>query len=71
MLVHGGALGLGDREGGEGATATGGGGDCRGEEDGDELAGMPSSLRPTIYYLTVDGPVDQVMVTSSLTGPTS
>ena len=32
---------------------------------------LPSSLRPTIYYLTVDGPVDQVMVTSSLTGPTS
>ena len=43
MPVHGGALGLGDREGGEGATATGGGGDCRGEEDGDELAGTPSS----------------------------
>ena len=22
---------------------------------------LPSSLRPTIYYLTVDGPVDQVV----------
>ena len=41
MLVHDGALG--DREDGEGVTATGGGGVEGGEEDGDKLAGTPLS----------------------------
>ena len=41
MPVH--DIALGDQEGGEGAAATGGGGDYRGGEDGGELAGTPSS----------------------------
>ena len=41
MPVHDGALG--DQEGGEGATATEGGGDCRGGEERGKLAGTPSS----------------------------